>query len=56
MQYQLNPDNYCTFEIFGVNKLQDIMIEINPPYEGGKGRADFYIDKFMAMQRRPHYE
>ena len=41
---------------FGVNKLQDIMIEINPPYEGGKGRADFYIDKFMAMQRRPHYE
>ncbi len=21
MQYQLNPDNYCTFEIFGVNKL-----------------------------------
>lgn len=36
---------------FGVNRLQDIMKEINPPYEGGKGRADFYIDKFNAMQR-----
>ena len=41
---------------FGVKKLQDIMIQINPPYEGGKGRADYFIDKFNAMQRRPMYE
>ena len=37
---------------FGVNKLQDIMIEINPPYEGGKGRGDFYIEKFQAQKGR----
>ena len=43
-------------EHFGVSKLQDIMIEINPPYEGGKGLADVYIDKYQMMQRRPHYE
>lgn len=42
---------------FGVQKLQDIMIEINPPYEGGKGMADYYIDKYAAMtQRKPAYE
>ncbi len=41
---------------FGVKKLQDIMIEINPPYEGGKGKADYYIDKYLASQRRPRYE
>ncbi len=41
---------------FGVSRLQDIMLEINPPYEGGKGRADFFIDKYIAMQRRPRYE
>ncbi len=43
-------------EHFGVNKLQDIMIEINPPYEGGKGRADYYIEKYYSAQRRPVYE
>ncbi len=37
---------------FGVNKLQDIMIQINPPYEGGKGMADVFIDKFNAAQPR----
>jgi len=31
---------------FGVERLQDIMLEINPTYEGGKGRADHYIQKF----------
>ena len=31
--------------------LQDIMKEINPPYEGGKGMADYYIDKFYAQGR-----
>lgn len=30
---------------FGVTRLQDIMLEINPPHEGGKGRADYYIAK-----------
>ena len=35
---------------FGVNRLQDIMKEINPPHEGGKGRADYYIEKYIAMK------
>ena len=39
-------------DFFGVNKLQEIMIEINPPYEGGKGRADHYIEKYNNMVRR----
>ena len=43
-------------EHFGVNKLQDIMLEINPPYEGGRGKADYYIDKYYASQRRARYE
>ena len=43
-------------EFFGVNKLQDIMIEINPPYEGGKGLADEYINKYLALQRRSRHE
>ena len=34
---------------FGVERLQDIMIEINPPEEGGKGLADMYINKYNAM-------
>ena len=42
-------------EHFGVSKLQDIMIEINPPYEGGKGKADEYINKYMSAQRRSFY-
>lgn len=49
-------DTQGALEHFGVKKLQDIMIEINPPYEGGKGLADVYIDKYQMMQRRPHYE
>ena len=43
-------------EHFGVDKLQDIMLEINPPYEGGRGKADYYIDKYYASQRRARYE
>ena len=35
---------------FGVSRLQDIMKEINPPYEGGKGLADEYIDKFDSQR------
>jgi len=31
---------------FGVQRLQDIMLEINPASEGGKGLADMYINKY----------
>lgn len=34
---------------FGVSRLQDIMLEINPPTEGGKGRADEYIEKYLHL-------
>ena len=37
-------------EFFGVSRLQDIMIEINPPHEGGKGRADYYIAKNLSRK------
>lgn len=33
---------------FGVKRLKEIIIEINPENEGGKGRADYYIDKFKG--------
>lgn len=36
-------------EFFGVKRLQDIMLEINPPYEGGKGKADYYLEKYKTM-------
>lgn len=39
-------------EHFGVSCLQDIMVEINPPHEGGKGMADHYIDKFTKNRGR----
>ena len=39
-------------DYFGIKSLQDIMIEINPPYEGGKGRADHYIEKYNNTLRR----
>lgn len=35
---------------FNVKRLQDIMLEINPPYEGGKGLADKYIDKYKTLR------
>ena len=37
------PDDALSY--FGVTRLQDIMKEINPPHEGGKGLADYYIEK-----------
>ncbi len=43
-----NP--YDALKYFGVSKLQDIMKEINPPHEGGKGRADYYIQKYLTMK------
>ena len=33
---------------FGVERLQDIMLEINPVSEGGKGRADEFIGRYEA--------
>lgn len=36
-------------KFFGVNKLSEIVMEIN--YEGGKGRADEFINKFEATRR-----
>ena len=43
-----NP--YDALQYFGVDRLQDIMKEINPPHEGGRGRADHYIDKYIALK------
>jgi len=37
---------------FGVQRLQDIMLEINPASEGGKGLADMYINKYNALSGR----
>ena len=37
-------------EYFGVKRLQDIMLEINPPYEGGRGHADMYIEKYKSLK------
>ena len=34
---------------FGVERLQDIMLEINPVEEGGKGKADEYINKYTLL-------
>lgn len=34
---------------FHVSRLQDIMLEINPSYEGGKGKADDYIQKYKQL-------
>ena len=36
---------------FGVERLQDIMLEINPVSEGGKGRADEFIRRFQNTRR-----
>lgn len=37
-------------DFFNVDKLQDIMLEINPDYEGGRGKGDYYIAKFNALR------
>ena len=37
-------------DFFGVTRLQDIMAEINPPHEGGKGKADHYIRKYLLQR------
>lgn len=43
-------------QYFGVERLQDIMKEINPPHEGGKGHADRYINKHDTMKRGGRFE
>ena len=37
------------YKFFGVNKLSEIVLEIN--YEGGKGRADEFIEKYERTRR-----
>lgn len=37
------------YSFFGVNKLSEIVLEIN--YEGGKGRADEFIEKYERTRR-----
>ena len=39
-------DSESALNYFGVEKLQDIMMEINPECEGGKEKADYYINRF----------
>ena len=34
---------------FGVPRLRDIMLELNPPSEGGRGRADEYIERYAHL-------
>ena len=41
---------YDALDYFGVTRLQDIMKEINPDFEGGKGKADFYINKYLEQK------
>ena len=36
---------------FGVPRLGDIMLEINPEAEGGRGRADEFIERFRKTER-----
>lgn len=36
---------------FGINSLKEIIIEINPENEGGKGKSDYYIDKFRSKNK-----
>ena len=47
LAYQGNIPGALDF--FSVNALQEIMMQINPPYEGGKGLADSYIQKYERM-------
>lgn len=47
---------YDALDFFGVSKLQDITMEINPQHEGGKGLSDFYINKFNEMRESAKYE
>ena len=50
LAYFGNPSEALGY--FNVKKLQDIMLEINPITEGGRGRADIYIEKYTDMERK----
>lgn len=39
------------FSYFGVTRLQDIMLEINPASEGGRGNADKFIEKYSSLRK-----
>ena len=39
-------------QFFGVRSLKDIIIEINPANEGGKGKSDYYIYKYKERMMR----
>ena len=39
-------------EFFSVDSLQEIVIEINSTSEGGKGRADEFIEKYKKLRER----
>lgn len=43
-------DTAEALDFFGVQRLKEIIIEINPENEGGKGKADYYIDKFRGRR------
>lgn len=49
-------DPYEALDYFGVQRLQDIMKEINPPHEGGRGNADRYIEKYYSTKRGDRIE
>lgn len=38
-------------DFFNVKSLRDIMLQINPEREGGKGLADHYIEQFQSRSR-----
>lgn len=45
-------DPVGALKYFNVNRLQDIMLEINSPAEGGRGHADYFIRKFEDSERK----
>lgn len=44
-------DPYEALTFFGVDKLQNIMMQINPEHEGGSGRADYFIEKYRRSRQ-----
>ena len=37
-------------EFFGKEKMEDIVMSINRKEEGGEGRADEFVDKYVEVQ------
>lgn len=44
-----DPNQACDF--FGVETLEEILVLVNSREEGGKGRADYYIDRFRRERQ-----